>query len=83
MKVIRTIDSHTGGEGTRLVISGLPPLSGATLAEKLVEARQRLAWAPGLLLREPRGHKDLYGALLTQAGDPRASLGLLFGSYAS
>ena len=78
MKVIRTIDSHTGGEGTRLVISGLPPLSGATLAEKLVEARQRLAWAPGLLLREPRGHKDLYGALLTQAGDPRASLGLLF-----
>jgi len=78
MKVIHTIDSHTGGEGTRLVISGLLPLRGATLAEKLAEARQRMPWAPRLLLREPRGHKDLYGALLTPACDPRASLGLLF-----
>jgi proline racemase len=78
MRLIHTIDSHTGGEGTRLVISGLPDLRGPSMIEKLVEARQRLPWAPKLLLREPRGHKDLYGALLTPACDPRADLGLLF-----
>jgi proline racemase len=78
MRAIHTIDSHTGGEGTRLVISGLPDLHSSSLQEKLVEARRRLPWAPKLLLREPRGHKDLYGALLTPACDPRADLGLLF-----
>lgn len=78
MQVINTIDSHTGGEGTRLVISGLPDLHGATMAEKLVEARQRMPWVPRLLLREPRGHKDLYGALLTPVCDPRADQGVLF-----
>ncbi|OGO38799.1 MAG: hypothetical protein A2W35_17385 [Chloroflexi bacterium RBG_16_57_11] len=75
---IHTIDSHTGGEGTRLVISGLPPLHSDSMAEKLVEARLRVPWAPRLLLREPRGHKDLYGALLTPACDPRADQGVLF-----
>jgi len=78
MDVIHTIDSHTGGEGTRLVISGLPLLHSASMADKLVEARQRMPWAPRLLLREPRGHKDLYGALLTPACDPRADQGVLF-----
>ena len=78
MQLIQTIDSHTGGEGTRLVISGLPDLHGATMEEKLIEARLRMPWAPRLLLREPRGHKDLYGALLTPACDPRADQGVLF-----
>lgn len=78
MEVIHTIDSHTGGEGTRLVISGLPPLHSSSMSEKLVEARKRMPWAPRLLLREPRGHRDLYGALLTPACDPRADQGVLF-----
>jgi proline racemase len=78
MDIIHTIDSHTGGEGTRLVVSGLPALHSASMAEKLIEARQRMPWAPRLLLREPRGHKDLYGALLTPACDPRADQGVLF-----
>ncbi|MEW5872040.1 MAG: proline racemase family protein [Chloroflexota bacterium] len=78
MKAIHTIDSHTGGEGTRLVINGLPPLRGATMAEKMAETSQSLGWLPGLLLREPRGHKDLYGALLTPACHPLADQGILF-----
>ncbi len=36
-KVISTIDSHTAGEGTRLVMSGLPPIPGKTMAEKLAQ----------------------------------------------
>src|SRR5512139_2358924 len=78
MKVIHTVDSHTAGEGTRLVLSGLPPLLGSSMAEKFVEAGQRFAWLPKLLLREPRGHKDLYGALLTPPCHPQADQGVLF-----
>jgi proline racemase len=59
-KIITTIDSHTAGEGTRLVTAGLPSIPGTTMAEKLAYAQKRLAWVPGLLLREPRGHKDLF-----------------------
>ena len=78
MKIIHTVDSHTAGEGTRLVLSGLPPLLGSSMEEKFVEARQRFPWLPKLLLREPRGHKDLYGALLTSPCTPQADQGVLF-----
>jgi proline racemase len=64
MRVITAIDSHTAGEGTRMVTSGLPPIPGATMADKLAYAQAHLAWVPWLLLREPRGHKDLFGAVL-------------------
>ena len=77
-KVISTVDSHTAGECTRLVTSGLPPLRGATMAEKLAYAEEQLAWAPGFLLLEPRGHKDMFGAILTAPCSPEADLGVVF-----
>jgi proline racemase/trans-L-3-hydroxyproline dehydratase len=77
-KIITTIDSHTAGEGTRLVTAGLPPLLGETMAEKLAYAQEQLAWVPGLLLREPRGHKDLFGAVLVPPCAPEADAGLVF-----
>jgi len=75
---VTSIDSHTAGESTRLVTSGLPPIPGQTLAEKLAYANQQLAWAPGFLLLEPRGHKDMFGAVLLPACHPQADLGVLF-----
>ena len=77
-KIITTIDSHTAGEGTRLVTAGLPPIPGTTMAEKLAYAQKHLGWVPGLLLREPRGHKDLFGAILVPPCAPDADAGLLF-----
>ena len=77
-KIISTIDSHTAGEGTRLVTSGLPPIRGQTVAEKLAYAEEHLAWVPGMLLLEPRGHKDLFGAVLVPPCDPEADVGVLF-----
>jgi len=77
-KMILTIDSHTAGEGTRLVMSGLPPIIGQTMAEKLAYAEENLSWAPGLLLSEPRGHKDLFGAILVPPCTPNADIGVLF-----
>jgi proline racemase len=78
MKNIWTIDSHTAGESTRLVTQGLPPLRGNSMAEKLAFAEQHLAWAPGALLLEPRGHKDLYGAILTEPCSAEADIGVVF-----
>jgi proline racemase len=77
-KVISTIDSHTAGECTRLVTSGLPPLRGATMAEKLADAERCLPWAPRFLLLEPRGHKDMFGAMLTAPCSPDADIGVVF-----
>ncbi len=77
-KYISTIDSHTAGEGTRLVMSGLPPIPGQTMAEKLAYAEEHLSWVPGLLLLEPRGHKDLFGAILVPPCSPTADIGVLF-----
>ena len=77
-KYISTIDSHTAGEGTRLVMSGLPPVPGQTMAEKLAYADEHLYWVPGLLLLEPRGHKDLFGAILVPPCSPSADIGVLF-----
>jgi len=78
LKYISTIDSHTAGEGTRLVMSGLPPVPGQTMAEKLAYAEEHLSWAPGLLLLEPRGHKDMFGAILVPPCSPTADIGVLF-----
>lgn len=77
-KAISVIDSHTSGEGTRLVTAGLPAILGRSMAEKMAYATRHLAWAPRFLLREPRGHKDLFGAVLTPPCDPAADAGVIF-----
>ena len=48
------------------------------MADKLVFARDHLPWAPPALLLEPRGHKDLYGAILTEPCSLEADLGVIF-----
>jgi len=77
-KLISTVDSHTAGECTRLVMSGLPPIPGQTVAEKLTYAQEHLPWVPGFLLTEPRGHKDMFGAGLVSPCSPEADIGVLF-----
>ena len=78
MKRIRVIDSHTGGEPTRLVLDGFPELGPGSMAER----RQLLAehfdhWRAAAVL-EPRGSDVLVGALLCQPVDPEASAGVIF-----
>jgi proline racemase len=77
-RLITTIDSHTAGECTRLVTSGLPPIPGDTMSEKLAYAEENLSWVPGFLLLEPRGHQDMFGAILTPPCSPGADVGVLF-----
>ncbi len=48
------------------------------MAEKLAYAEEHLSWVPGLLLLEPRGHKDMFGAILVPPCSPTADIGVLF-----
>ena len=78
LKVISTIDSHTAGECTRLVTSGLPLIRGQAMAEKLAYAEEHLSWVPGLLMLEPRGHKGMFGVILVPPCAPSGDIGVLF-----
>ena len=78
MKRISIIDSHTGGEPTRLVVKGFPELGTASMAER----RARLlaehdAWRRATVL-EPRGNDVMVGALLCPPVDPRNAAGVIF-----
>ena len=75
---IRTIDAHAAGEPLRLIIDGLPSPEGKTMLEKRAWARKRLDHLRRSLMLEPRGHTDMYGAILTEAVTPGANAGLLF-----
>jgi trans-L-3-hydroxyproline dehydratase len=63
---IKTIDAHAAGEPLRLVIDGLPSPEGRTMLEKRAWAMKRLDHLRRGLMLEPRGHTDMYGALLTE-----------------
>jgi proline racemase len=75
---IRTIDAHTAGEPLRLVVDGLPTPEGATMLERRAWARKHLDHLRRALMLEPRGHTDMYGALLTEPVTPGAHAGVLF-----
>lgn len=78
MKRIRVIDSHTGGEPTRLVLEGFPELgSGSMLERRQLLAERFDDWRAAAVL-EPRGSDVLVGALLCQPVDPEASAGVIF-----
>jgi trans-L-3-hydroxyproline dehydratase len=75
---IRTIDAHTAGEPLRLVVDGLPTPDGATMLAKRAWAAKHLDHLRRALMLEPRGHADMYGALLTEPVTPGAHAGVLF-----
>jgi trans-L-3-hydroxyproline dehydratase len=66
---ITTIDMHTGGEPLRVIIDGLPPIEGNTVLEKRRYFRQHYDHLRRGLMWEPRGHADMYGAVITPSTD--------------
>ena len=75
---IRTIDAHTAGEPLRLVIDGFPRIEGETMLEKRAFVREHHDDLRRALMLEPRGHADMYGALLTEPEHPGSDAGVLF-----
>ncbi|MEQ1516111.1 MAG: proline racemase family protein [Usitatibacteraceae bacterium] len=66
---ISTIDMHTGGEPLRVITSGLPMIEGNTVLEKRRYFREHYDHLRTGLMWEPRGHADMYGAVLTPSID--------------
>ena len=78
MKRIQIIDSHSGGEPTRLVISGFPDLGNGSMAERrALLAAQHDAWRATTVL-EPRGNDVIVGALLCEPVDKANAAGVVF-----
>jgi proline racemase len=75
---IRTIDSHAAGEPLRLVVEGFRSPEGSTMLEKRAWAQKHLDHLRRSIMLEPRGHADMYGALLTEPVTPGADAGVLF-----
>ncbi|WP_179400897.1 4-hydroxyproline epimerase [Burkholderia guangdongensis] len=78
MKSIQIIDSHTGGEPTRLVVSGFPDLGRGSMAERrALLAQEYDRWRTACVL-EPRGSDVLVGALLCEPVSKEAAAGVIF-----
>ncbi|MCL2520204.1 MAG: proline racemase family protein [Spirochaetaceae bacterium] len=77
-KWLQTIDTHTMGEPTRIVVAGLPPLRGATVMEKKKDLEANYDWIRQVQIFEPRGHKDMFGAFLVEPTQPEADFGVIF-----
>lgn len=75
---IRTIDAHAAGEPLRLVVEGFPVPEGGTMLEKRAWALKHVDHLRRAIMLEPRGHADMYGALLTEPVTPGADAGVLF-----
>jgi 4-hydroxyproline epimerase len=75
---VRVIDSHTGGEPTRLVVNGGPDLGVGSLADRLECFRNQHDGFRSAVVNEPRGSDVMVGALLCDPVDPACAAGVIF-----
>lgn len=75
---LTVVDMHTGGEPVRIVTGGWPQIPKGTILEKRAFVRDNHDHLRRLLMFEPRGHFDMYGALLVEPDLPGADLAVLF-----
>ena len=75
---IQTIDLHCAGEPLRLIRSGFPQVPMAPILERRAWVRAHADHARRALMFEPRGHRDMYGAILLPPHRPDADVAVLF-----
>src|SRR5262245_1429704 len=80
MQRLHVVDSHTGGEPTRTVISGGPDLGSSStgVAERLAVLRAQHDRFRSAVVNEPRGSDVMVGALLVEPSDPTCAAGVIF-----
>lgn len=78
MQAITVTDMHTAGEPVRIITGGYPELAGSTLLEKRRNAMAHHDRYRKLLMQEPRGHAEMYGALVLPPCHPEADMSVLF-----
>ena len=75
--IINTIDSHTGGQPTRVITSGIP-IRGGTLMEQRQHLRDNFDHIRAALMCEPRGHQGMFGAVICPATRPGIDFGIVW-----
>jgi len=75
---IKTLDCHTGGEPLRIITSGFPELKGQTVLEKRRFCKEHFDHLRTALMFEPRGHADMYGAIVVNAERDNSHFGAIF-----
>ena len=75
---LRTIDAHAGGEPLRLIVDGFPSPRGRNMLDKREWLKRHADHLRRALVLEPRGHADMYGAVLTEPVSPGSHAGVLF-----
>ena len=75
---LRTIDAHAAGEPLRLIVGGFPSPHGRTMLDKREWLKRHADHLRRAVMLEPRGHADMYGALLTEPVMPGSHAGVLF-----
>ncbi|HTU31313.1 MAG TPA: proline racemase family protein [Solirubrobacteraceae bacterium] len=77
-RVFAAVDSHTEGMPTRVIVGGVAPIPGATMAQRRVYFLEHLDEIRQLLVNEPRGHAAMSGAILQPPTRPDADWGVLY-----
>lgn len=75
---LATLDYHTAGEPLRIITGGLPDIPGETMLARRRFMQNHLDDLRKILILEPRGHADMYGAVLTGPVSPDGDVGVLF-----
>src|SRR5271169_591938 len=78
VKRIHIVDSHTGGEPTRIIVSGGPDLGRGSVAEQLERFRLNHDYLRSALANEPRGSEVVVGGILRTPADPASAAGVIF-----
>lgn len=78
IRIINAVDSHTMGEPTRIVTGGIPAIPGKTMLDKKMYLEENLDHFRSGIMLEPRGHNDMFGAIITSPISEEADLGVIF-----
>ena len=77
-QMITAVDTHTAGEPTRVVTGGIPCIRGNSMQEKRQWMATNCDYLRKMLMCEPRGHRDMFGAVITEPTSDHADIGVIF-----
>jgi proline racemase len=78
MQRIHVIDSHTGGEPTRVIVAGGPDLGSGPLTDRVERFRQKFDHIRSAVVNEPRGSDVIVGAIVVPPHEPGCATGVIF-----
>lgn len=77
-KMISVVDTHTAGEAARLIVGGIPKFHGKTMADKKIYLETQADDLRKMLMHEPRGHKNMFGAFICEPVHDEADYGIFW-----